>query len=101
MIATRRGRRTVEKLRWKTVMSCRNSPPLPRNTPPAETRPEHPTPNTQHPMDFELIPGKVALVTGSTRGLGRAIARRLAVGGADVMLHDQDPSQAAVYGEAS
>ena len=52
-------------------------------------------------MNNELIPGKVALVTGSTRGLGRAIAKRLALGGADVALHDEDPSQAARYGEAS
>jgi len=52
-------------------------------------------------MNCDLIPGKVALVTGSTRGLGRAIAGWLARGGADVMLHDEDPSQAARYGEAS
>lgn len=51
-------------------------------------------------MDPVLIPGKVALITGSTRGLGRAIAHRLALGGADVILHDIDPSQASQYGEA-
>ena len=51
-------------------------------------------------MNYELIPGKIALVTGSTRGLGRAIAHRLATAGADVILHDQDAAQAAVYGEA-
>jgi len=52
-------------------------------------------------MDCELIPGRVALVTGSTRGLGRGIALRLARGGADVVLHDLDPAQAAGYGEAA
>jgi NAD(P)-dependent dehydrogenase (short-subunit alcohol dehydrogenase family) len=52
-------------------------------------------------MDYELITGKVALVTGSTRGMGRGIALRLARGGADIILHDQDPSQAAVYKEAA
>jgi NAD(P)-dependent dehydrogenase (short-subunit alcohol dehydrogenase family) len=51
--------------------------------------------------DPQLIPGKVALVTGSTRGLGRHIAHRLAISGADVILHDVDPSQAALYGEAA
>lgn len=52
-------------------------------------------------MDCELIPGRVALVTGSTRGLGRGIALRLARAGADVCLHDRDPGQAAGYGEVA
>jgi NAD(P)-dependent dehydrogenase (short-subunit alcohol dehydrogenase family) len=52
-------------------------------------------------MDVELIPGKVALITGSTRGLGRAIARRFAIAGADIALHDVSPAEASQYGEAS
>lgn len=52
-------------------------------------------------MNYEIIPGKVAIVTGSTRGLGRAIAYRLATGGADIVLHDLDPAQAGRFGEAA
>lgn len=52
-------------------------------------------------MDAQLIPGKVALITGSSRGLGRFIARRLALAGADIALHDVDPTQAGKFGEVS
>ena len=34
-----------------------------------------------------ILEGKVALVTGSTSGIGLAIARALAAGGATVMLN--------------
>jgi NAD(P)-dependent dehydrogenase (short-subunit alcohol dehydrogenase family) len=40
-------------------------------------------------MPFSLE-GKTAIVTGSGRGIGRAIARRLVAAGACVMLNDLD-----------
>jgi len=46
------------------------------------------------------LSGKVAFVTGSGRGLGRAMAERLAELGADVAIHDLDPTGPAKYGEA-
>ncbi len=47
------------------------------------------------------LTGKVALVTGSSRGLGRHYALHLARAGADVIIHDVDEQAAAQFGEAA
>ena len=46
------------------------------------------------------LSGKTAFVTGSGRGLGRAMAERLAELGADLAIHDIDWTAPAKYGEA-
>lgn len=51
-------------------------------------------------MTTEDLTGKVALVTGSSRGLGRHYALTLARHGADVAIHDVDQAAAARFGEA-
>lgn len=45
-------------------------------------------------MDLQLA-GKRALVTGSTRGIGQAIAQALAAEGADVIVHGRDAARAS------
>lgn len=51
-------------------------------------------------MSKELA-GKIAFVTGSGRGLGSFMAKRLAELGAHVAVHDLSPTETAKYGEAS
>jgi len=46
------------------------------------------------------LTGRVALVTGSSRGIGRAIARGLAEAGATIVLHGRDEERLAATTEA-
>src|SRR5262245_4938839 len=47
----------------------------------------------------DKLQGKVAVVTGSGRGLGKAIALRLASIGADVVVHDLSKDTPRDFGE--
>ena len=44
---------------------------------------------------MSLLTGHAALITGSTKGVGRAIAEAYAAAGADVILHGRSESSAA------
>ena len=51
-------------------------------------------------MNGKPLTGQIALVTGSGRGLGRAMAERLAELGADVAIHDISNEAPTEFGEA-
>jgi 3-oxoacyl-[acyl-carrier protein] reductase len=50
---------------------------------------------SQHLDDQQILAGQTALVTGSSRGIGRAIAERLAQSGAQVIIHYRENRAAA------
>src|SRR5438309_975964 len=50
--------------------------------------------------DASSLKGRLAWVTGSSRGLGRAIARHLAGQGARVVVHGTTPTSARAFDEA-
>ncbi len=54
-----------------------------------------------HPLAgcVRTLTGKKALLTGSSRGLGRHDALHLAQAGADVIIHDIHQRAAAAFGE--
>ncbi len=47
------------------------------------------------------LSGKIAFVTGSGRGLGNVMARKIAARGADIVVHDLNWDATAKYGEAA
>jgi 3-oxoacyl-[acyl-carrier protein] reductase len=51
-------------------------------------------------LNQQSLKGQVALITGSGRGLGRAMAEKLAECGADVAIHDISNEAPAEFGEA-
>jgi NAD(P)-dependent dehydrogenase (short-subunit alcohol dehydrogenase family) len=52
-------------------------------------------------MAQQDLTGKIAFVSGSGRGLGNVMARKLAGRGADVIVHDLSWNETSKYGEAS
>ena len=51
-------------------------------------------------LDAFKLDGRVALVTGSSTGLGQGIALALAEAGADVVCHDRDVAISDGHGRA-
>lgn len=52
-----------------------------------------------HSEEMKTLKGRVAWITGSSRGIGKAIAEHCASKGADVIIHGSRPDSASVFGE--
>src|SRR3954470_14187165 len=50
-------------------------------------------------MSYQPLAGKVAWVTGSSRGLGRVIATHLGTLGASLVIHGTSPTSTRAFGE--
>src|SRR5262249_34343460 len=68
--------------------------PSPRLTAPKAPRYAPPMGND------DALRGRIAWVTGSSRGMGRVIARQLASQGARVVVHGTTPTSSRAFGEA-
>src|SRR5262245_42338696 len=80
--------------RWRGPVSAPTCSPPSSN---ARTLPSVARPCEDHPMTNPLfdLTGRTALITGSSRGLGRAMAEGLAKAGAKVLINGTDPTRVA------